>query len=128
MDEEEFDALRELRPFGTKDAMRSFARDRADTGLVMQLGTALWGKTSEDLQRQLLAPHPEIPSGFEVADFRRLLQVTARIGSAFVTLRRMRGGNPGVSSHPVVFVGTNGFSFWDARCEVVRRAIDYLER
>jgi hypothetical protein len=25
------------------------------------LGIALWGKTAEDLHRQLLAPHPEIP-------------------------------------------------------------------
>jgi len=69
MDEEEFDALRRWRPFGTEDAMRLFNRDSSDIELRMRLGAALWGRTSEDLRRQLLAPHPEIPPGFDLADF-----------------------------------------------------------
>ena len=51
MDEEEFDALMNLRPFGTEDAMHWYAQIRGDIGLGMTLGSALWGRTSEDLQR-----------------------------------------------------------------------------
>ena len=56
MDEQEFDSLfpaARLRRCGT-------------------LGLALWGRTSDDLRRQLRAPYPEIPSGFDLEDFREL--------------------------------------------------------
>jgi hypothetical protein len=128
MDEEEFDALMNLRPFGTEDAMHWYAQIRGDIGLGMTLGSALWGRTSEDLQRQLLAPHPEIPSGFDLADFRKLLQWTAQMSSAVFAVQRMRGLSPAVLPPAAVFVGTHGFTMWEARCEIVRRAIDYLER
>jgi hypothetical protein len=61
-DEEEFDSLMQWRPFGREDA------GRADAALLRRstLGLALWGRTSADLQRQLLAVHPEIPSGFDL--------------------------------------------------------------
>ncbi len=127
MDEEEFDARMKLRPFGTADALRSFAQGRADTELIMTLGAALWGRTPGDLQRQLLAPHPEIPSGFDLADLQKLLQLTTRL-TAVLTAQRMRGLPPGVRPTPAVFAGTAGFSEWEARCEIVRRAIDYLEK
>jgi hypothetical protein len=52
MDEEEFDSLMQWRSFGTDDAIREDARLRR----CATLGTALWGRTSEYLQRQLLAP------------------------------------------------------------------------
>jgi hypothetical protein len=91
MDEEEFDALMKLQPFGTEDAMHWYARIHGDIGLGMTLGSALWGRSSEDLQRQLLATHPEIPSGFDLADFRKLLQWTARMSSAVLAVQRMRG-------------------------------------
>jgi hypothetical protein len=74
VNEEEFDALMEWRPFGTGDMVRWEAELHASTGLVMTLGAALWGKTSEDAQRRLLASRPEIPAGFDLADFRKLLQ------------------------------------------------------
>ena len=128
MDEEEFDPLMNLRPFGTEDAMHWYAQIRGDIGLGMTLGSALWGRTSEDLQRQLLAPHPEIPSGFDLADFRKLLQWTAQMSSAVFAVQRMRGLSPAVLPPAAVFVGTHGFTMWEARCEIVRRAIDYLER
>ena len=54
MDEEEFDAFMVLRPFGTEDAMRWNVQVRGDVGLSITLGSALRGKTSDDLQRQLL--------------------------------------------------------------------------
>ena len=128
MDEEEFDALMKLRPFGTEDAMHWYAQIRGDIGLGMTLGSALWGGTSEDLQRQLLAPHPEIPSGFDLADFRKLLHWTAQMSSAVLAVQRMRGLSPAVLPPAAVFVGTHGFTMWEARCEIVRRAIDYLEK
>jgi len=128
MDEEEFDALMNLRPFGTEDAMHWYAQIRGDIELGMTLGSALWGRTSEDLQRQLLAPHPEIPSGFDLTDFRNLLQWTAQMSSAVFAVQRMRGLSPAVLPPAAVFVGTHGFTMWEARCEIVRRAIDYLEK
>jgi hypothetical protein len=128
MDEEEFDAFMKSRPFGTEDAMRWDAQIRGDFGLGMTLGSALWGRTSDDLQRQLLAPHPEIPPGFGLADFRKLLQWTAQMTSAVLAAKRLRGLSPAVLSPPTVFVGTQGFTMWEARREIVRRAIDYLEK
>jgi hypothetical protein len=61
MGEQEFDSLFPPRPFGTAEAMRVEARLRR----CGTLGLALWGRTSDDLRRQLLAPYPEIPSGFD---------------------------------------------------------------
>lgn len=114
MDEEEFDSLREWRPFDLQDWARHLDGIRAETTLVMKLGTALWGTTAEDVQRQLAAPHPEIPSGFALSDFRRLLEIASRISRAAALVGRMRG-------HPLS-------DLWDARCEVARRAVAYLER
>jgi hypothetical protein len=117
MNEEEFDALN-LRPFGTAGFARREAAQRAQTRLVMTLGEALWGKTAADAARQLQAPHPEIPPGFDLADYRELLQWTAQVTTAVVTLEKLRGVPP---------VGTKRLTIWGARHEIVRRAIDYLE-
>jgi hypothetical protein len=128
MNEEEFDALMKSRPLGTGDVAHWEAELRANTGLVMTLGVALWGKTSEDAQRQLLAPHPEIPAGGDLADFRKLLRWTAEMASAVLALQRMRGAPPSILPSSAVFVGSDGLALWEARCEIVRRAIEYLER
>jgi hypothetical protein len=85
----------------------------------------LWGKTADDLKRQLLATRPEIPPGFDLADFRELLESTRTIAADLDKARA--AWLPRVSSRPVVFIGTQGFTLWEARCEVVRRAIEYLE-
>jgi|SRR5580700_2706273 hypothetical protein len=127
MDEEEFDSLMKLRPFGTEDAASWESQLRRNIRLSMTLGSALWGRTSGDLQRQLLAPHPEIPSGFDLDDFRELLQWTAQMTSAVLAAQR-RGFSPSALSSPTVFVGTQGFTTWEAKCEIVRRAIEYLEK
>jgi hypothetical protein len=128
MDEEEFDAFMKSRPFGTGDAMQWDARLRGKVRLAMTLGVALWGRTSEDLQGQLVASHPAIPPGFELSDLRELLLWTTHVASAVSAFQRLRGLSPAVLSSPPVFVGTQGLSVWEARCEVVRRAIDYLEK
>jgi hypothetical protein len=61
MDEQEFDSLMQSRPFGRDDAMRADLQLRRGVTLAI----ALWGRTPDDLQRQLLAPSPQIPSGFD---------------------------------------------------------------
>lgn len=68
MDEQEFDALFSSRPFGTQDAMHVEARLRR----CSTLGILLFGRTPDDLRCQLLAEHPEIPSGYDLTDFHDL--------------------------------------------------------
>ena len=128
MDEEEFDALMKSPPFDTRDVAHWEAKRRAAARLVMTLGSALWGRTSEDLERQMIAAHPEIPAGFDLADFRKLLQWTAQIASAVLALQRMRGVPPSVLPSPAVLVGSQWLTLWEARSEIVRRAIEYLEK
>ena len=119
MNEEEFDALMKSRPVGTGDVAHWEAELRANTRLVMTLGVALWGETSEDAQRQLLASHPEIPAGFELADFRKLLPFTAKMASAVFELQRMRGAPPSIPPSPAVFAGPQGLTLWEARCQII---------
>ncbi len=121
MDEEEFDSLTRLRPFGREDAMRVDAQWRR----IATLGQALWGRTSDDLQRQLLARYPDIPPNFDLADFRRLQQSAHKI-SAALGGPRFAWMSP-LSRSSSILVGTQRFTAWEARCEIVRRAIEYLE-
>jgi hypothetical protein len=85
MDEQEFDSLFPPRPFGTAEAMGAVARLRR----CGTLGLALWGRTSDDLRRQLLAPHPEIPPGFDLEDFRELQQFAQLISSGLASSRNV---------------------------------------
>jgi hypothetical protein len=114
MDEQEFDS-RFQRPFVREDAMQADARSRRCAALA----GALWG-TSDYLDRQLLAPHPEIPSGFDLADFRELQQRVDVV--LFFTANRdlIRRRFP-------MFEGAQHPTLWEARREVLRRAIEYLE-
>ena len=116
MDEEEFDALIHLRPFGTEDAKRADIQFRRSVSLA----ATLWGKTADDLRRQLLAPSPEIPSGFDLADFRDVLQTIEQILAAITKSRT-------ASASQTIVVGTQRYTEWEARCEIIRRAIEYLE-
>lgn len=122
MYEEEFDASLHLRRFGRDDVAQADARARRCTAL----GIALWGRNSGNLQRQLQAPHPEIPAGFDLSDFWDLLRSTRRISDSLSDPRRASLFRLGRSS-ATIFVGTRQFTEWEARCEIVRRAIEYLE-
>ncbi len=120
MNEEQFDSLIQGRPFGPADVRLL----ETQAGRCTILGVALWGKTLDHLQRQLLAPYPEIPSDFELADFRKLQQwvqlISARSGDLrFAWLPR---------SSATISIGTQRFTEWEARSEIVRRAIEYLEK
>jgi hypothetical protein len=114
MDEQEFDSLFK-RPFKRADAMRL-------EGRLRRLAVALFGKTFDTLQRQLLAPFPEVPPSFDLADFQVLHQRLTQTED-FVALNPRHAW-----ASRDICVGTQRFTVWEARREVVRRAIEYLER
>jgi hypothetical protein len=111
MHEQELDSLFH-RPFRVDDAVREDALLRRCASLAV----ALWGKTSEDLQRQLLARHPEIPPGFDLRDFKEL-EKRVQVISALLT-------NP---RSPLLSEVKQSSTLWEERREVVRRAIAFLE-
>ena len=123
MDEEDFLSWRNFKPWGTEDALRADVEMRRSSALAV----ALWSRTPADLQRQLLAPHPAIPAGFDLAEFHNLYRKLRVLTIASKDLRR--GWLAAMTkSSPVITVGNQSFTIWEARCEVVRRAIEYLER
>jgi hypothetical protein len=122
MDEEEFDSLMQSRPLELYDAMQLDARSRRRAALA----AALWGSTSEDLQRQLLAPYPEIPAGFELADFRALHRSVQTI-SGRLNDPRNAWLSPALAASRTIVVGSERFTVLEARSEVVRRAAEHLE-
>ena len=75
MDEQEFDSWPGLRPFESQ-YVKQFER-------VTTLAAALWGPAPSHLERQLLAPHPEVPTGFDLADFQNLQRQTQMLLVAF---------------------------------------------
>ena len=85
------------------------------------LAVELWGRTPADLQRQLLARYPAIPGNVNLADLRRLHQTAQKLAAAPQLAFLCR-------SSRTVTVGTQSFTEWEARCEIARRAIDYLEK
>ena len=123
MNEEEFDSLMTGRPFGTEDAMRADDQMRR----IFTLGAALWGRTPADLQRQLLAPHPEIPSGIGLPDLRELLRNVEVMLAAFHDEKNTLASISIALSSPTISIGAQQFTAWEARCEIIRRAIKYLE-
>lgn len=127
MDEQEFDALFQ-RPFRKAD----FQRADAQWGRSATLASALFGRTPEDLRRQLVASHPQIPSGFDLADFRDLEQHVRTISGLVLSGSsnpRMAWLSPWLTQFASATVMTGGqrYTVWEARCEIVRRAIAYLE-
>jgi hypothetical protein len=127
MDEQEFDALFR-RPFGRAD----FQRADAQWGRSATLASALFGRTPEDLRRQLVAAHPQIPSGFDLADFRDLERHVRAISGLVLSgssKPRMAWLSPWLTqfANATITIGEERYTVWEARCEIVRRAIDYLE-
>ena len=108
MNEQDFDS-RFPRPFVRADAIQADAR----AGRCATLAAVLWGN-ADQLQRQLAAPHPEIPQGFELSDFQELQQRVL----VFQLFAHRRFTTFPDAQHP---------ELWEARREVLRRAIEYLE-
>lgn len=127
MTEDEFDALIRSRSFRTNDAINTETQILHGMTLISTLGVALWGKTEDDLKRQLLKPHPEIPPGFDLADFRKLLHTCAQMAAAITGIQKVTGRAHMAPWSNSIQVGSEGFTVLEARCEVVRRVIDYLE-
>lgn len=122
MNEEEFDSLLQSKPFTAKDAAQRDIQARR----CMILATALWGRTVDDLRRQFLAPHPEVPLGYNLNDFHELLRTIQNIcddigNSRKDWLTRLPQFTQTFS------IGTRSVNAWEARREVVRRAIEFLE-
>jgi hypothetical protein len=127
MDEREFDALFP-RPFGKAD----FERADAKWGRCAALASALFGVTPEDLRRQLVAAHPQIPRGFDLPDFRNLEQHVQTISGLVLSGSsnpRMAWLSPWLTQFAgaTIAIGGQRYTVWEARCEIVRRAIEYLE-
>ena len=123
MDEQEFDALFSSRPFGTQNAMREDAR----LGLCGTLGTLLFGRTPDDLRCQLLASQPEIPPGYDLADFQDLQRHLEMVIGALSDPRNTWLSPLRTAAFGVIEIGTQRLSVWEARLEILRRAIVYLE-
>ncbi len=124
MDEHEFDALFPARPFGRDDAIREDARWRR----CATLGTLLFGRTADDLRCQLLPSHPQIPSGYDLSDFRDLLRHLQILSGALPNAQNAWLSPLAFAASAAIIVGTRRLTLWEARCEIVRRAIEYLER
>jgi hypothetical protein len=127
MDEQEFDALFH-RPFGKAD----FQRADAQWGRSATLASALFGGTPEDLRRQLVASYPQIPAGFDLADFRALEQHVQTISGLVLSGSsnpRMAWLSPWLTqfASATITIGGQRYTVWEARCEIVRRVIEYLE-
>jgi hypothetical protein len=97
------------------------------TALVTTLGAALWGKTN-DLRRQLLRPYPAIPPGYGVRDLHDLLQVSGLMVSAIATAYKTVGLPHAFNTSAAIVVHDRSYTAWEARCEIVRRAIEHLEK
>ncbi len=123
MNEEEFDSSLPMRPFRREDAMQA----EAEAGRCTTLGLALWGRTPADLQCQLDAPYPEIPAGCELADLRSLQHYLDRLAAAAASPRNTWLSPLALSSLRIL-AGTQPVTAWEARYEIVRRAIDYLQK
>jgi hypothetical protein len=118
MDEHEFDSRFPMRPFERKDALTRAGRTAA-------LGAKLWGMTPDDLQRQLLASSPAMPSGFCLHDYRNLQRLAEMALRDFTTRGRQHPLAP--LGATIILAGTQRYTVLEARCEIVRRAIARLE-
>jgi hypothetical protein len=129
MTEEEFDSLmRAARPFGSEDARQMEARMLHSTALLTTLGAALWGKTNDDLRCQLLRPYPAIPPGCGVHDLHDLLQASAQMLSTIAAAYKIVGLPHAFDTSRTIVVHDRSYTAWEARCEIVRRAIEHLEK
>ena len=123
VNEDELDSLLKARPYGTADAQHA----EQQILRCAALGAALWGGDAGGLQRQLLASHPVIPQGFSLDEYRELHRLALMLVEALRQPGRAKAwGLPTWVDQPAVFVGNQEFTIWEARAEVVRRAIEFL--
>ncbi|HKW33543.1 MAG TPA: hypothetical protein VJN92_11100 [Candidatus Acidoferrum sp.] len=87
----------------------------------------LFGRTSDDLRRQLRSSHPEIPPGYDSEDFHDLQRRLEMVAGALSNPRNIWLSHLGTAAFGVIEVGTQRLSVWEARLEILRRAINFLE-
>jgi hypothetical protein len=119
VDEQHLDSLRCWQPFERQG-------DPAIARLVA-LSQALWGRTGEDLRRQLLAPAPAIPPGCTLLELEWLRRNAVQMLHHYLAFARTLPTTPNqLRPDEVIVVGTERFNTLEARLEVARRAIHKL--
>lgn len=74
-----------------------------------------------------LASHPEIPAGYDLADFQDRQRHLEMITGASGNPRKTWLSPLGTAAFGVIEVGTQRLSVGEARTEILGRAMDYLE-
>jgi cytosine/adenosine deaminase-related metal-dependent hydrolase len=119
VDEHQFDTIRSWRPFETKDVQTSEKLTR--------LAIALWGRTAEDLRRQLAAPTPAVPHGCTLSQLQQLERLAEQLLS-YYHARVSLHPNTLSHLHPHETITINGeqFNLMEARREIARRAVRHF--
>ena len=115
MNEHEFFALHPMRPW-----KRSDFENALPSAPSFWLCAKLWGDVGK-ITRQLLLNSPEIPTGLGLPELRMWERMLVHFGSNWPA-------TPGIPNHLVIIVGGLSYTVWEARYEIVRRAIEFLER
>ena len=124
MDEQQFDAMRQWRGFSSGDA-RKIERQFQQ---LATFGLGLWGRTADDLRRQLALDHPEIPAGCVLADLQHLLGQARAMLSAYPTMdHNMRILLDRCVGTEAIKIHGERLTVLEARYEIARRAIEWLE-
>jgi hypothetical protein len=110
--------------FFAQHSMRTWKRSDFENALpsapAFWLCAKLWGDV-ERMTRQLLANRPEIPTGLGLPELRALERMLVYFGRAWPA-------TPGIPKDSVIIAGGLSYTMWQARYEIVRRAIEFLER
>ncbi|HEV3482021.1 MAG TPA: hypothetical protein VGR97_06785 [Candidatus Acidoferrales bacterium] len=114
MDEGDFLSRYPMRPW-TRSDFENGHRESIALAHALWLRNTFWGD-AETMSRQLLAASPEIPAGMGLPDL-RVLERLARLG--------LRYSNRAPKAF--AWIGGRSLTIWEARYEIVRRAIDFLE-
>lgn len=123
MTEEEFDSLMLSRPFRREDLRQA----EIEAGRFTTLALALWGRTPADLANRLDPPRLQIPAGYRLDDLLRLQHYLQRL-SAEASKPQNGWLTPLTLSSLGMIAGSPRISEGlEARLELVRRAIEYLE-
>lgn len=115
MNEHEFFAHHPMRPWKRSDFQNALASAPA-----FWLCASLWGD-AERMTRQLLANSPEIPTGLGLRELRTLERILVHFGGSWPA-------TPGIPKDSRIIIGGFSYTMWEARYEIVRRAIEFLER
>lgn len=87
---------------------------------TLTLSTKLWGD-AENMKRQLFAPRPIVPEGLGLAE----LHFLERVAFAFLQMKD-RAPIPGFIKGMTIIAAGRRWSIFEARYEIVRRAIESL--